>query len=91
MVSLSKALLSLWWQTDASEIGTMTSHDGSVFEGVRGREGGRGGRLRAALRYAQPMGAQGGVSGGREAVRPGSDTAHLQMEMKYQRQSISRL
>lgn len=90
MVSLSKALLSLWWQTDASEIGTMTSHDGSAFEGVRGREGG-GGRLRAALRYAQPMGAQRGVSGGREAVRPGSDTAHLQMEMKYQRQSSSRL
>lgn len=40
------------------------------------------GRLYAALRYAQPMGAQEGVLNSGEAVRPGTDTAHLQMEMK---------
>lgn len=40
------------------------------------------GRLNAPLRYTQPMGAQEGVLNSGEAVLPGTDTAHLQMEMK---------
>lgn len=42
----------------------------------------RMGRPGAPLRYTQPMGAQEGVLNSGEAVRPGADTAHLQMEMK---------
>lgn len=40
---------------------------------------GRGG---SALRYTQPMRAGGSAHNNREAVRVGTDTAHLQMGMK---------
>lgn len=39
-------------------------------------------QLNHPLRYAHPIGAQEGVLNSEEAVRPGTDTAHLQMEMK---------
>lgn len=57
VVSLSKALLSLWWQTDSSGHGTMTSHIGSAFEGVRGRRRG------ACPRHAQVCAANGSAGG----------------------------
>lgn len=36
----------------------------------------------SALRYTQPMRAGGSAHNNREAVRVGTDTAHLQMGMK---------
>lgn len=84
VVSLSKALLSLRWETTLSRRSTMMSHDSSAFELVRGGSSPCCAQVCAANR------STGGVAGGGEAVRPGSDTAHLQMEMKYQKQSISR-
>lgn len=55
VVSLSKALLSLWWQTDARGISTMTSRHGSAFEALR--------RRGACPRRAQVCAANGSPGG----------------------------
>lgn len=69
------------WQSMYKLLTRITPHGARVlFQGDMSEVAAGGGG--SALRYTQPMRAGGSAHNNREAVRVGTDTAHLQMGMK---------